>query len=671
MNVNTKILALMTAMAVGMAGAVGTPANTQIKNTATASFEDPTGPAGNTTGSQTSNEVTTTVAAKSSFNVTYLGSAANTDSATTGTATDTLPAEYKKTANQGETVAFKYQVVNTGNDTQTITLAPAGATGAKLVAANDPSVAGFAGNFTTLTPAQKTGVDAATALSSVSLAADGVREFWLVYTVPAGSAKASTVGATPVGSGNIWNGTANAAVTEAQATSPFLQYSAVVVYTPVAVVGPDGAPEAGASGTYADPVDANTTITRSGDTQTAAIRAGDTSTTFINTLKNKGDATDGFVLSGPAGVTFLTASGAAFTAAGETIGGLTYILEGGLPTIKGVAAGATANFRTVVPHDATAGAKSVTVGIDSTSDADTAPEDTTTNVVNVPGLLFGDSDNNKATDPVNTVVTRPVTTTAGTTVTFPMEIKNTGGGSDTFLPSAPNLTFTVVDANGTQTTKSVPVEYLLDADCDGTADNTTVITTPGVTIAAGGTACVIAQVKVPENVVATTTPITLNQTVTSGSGLTATDTDDTITVGVVAGSAITINKSQTSTAPAVPGNDLTYSIVAKNTYNTAVKNFILTEQDGTFGGKTTNVFQYGTFKTVSATVANPVLTTPAKVMYRFNSGTWQVSATPAIALNTVTRVDVAIDSNNDGAINASDTIAPNQELTVSLTVTIK
>lgn len=670
MKVNAKMVALAVALAAGMAGAVGTPVNTSIKNTATASFDDPSGPSGNGTGRASSNEVVTTVMAKSGFNVTYLGSAAGSDSATTGTETATLPTEYKKAANQGDTVAFKYQVINTGNDTQTIMLAAAGATGAKLV---DASVLSVTGNFSTLTDAQKTAVNGATALTSLTLAADATKEFWLVYTVPTGSAKGSTVGATPVGTGNIWSGTANAPVTEAQTTSPFLQYSAVAVYTPGAVVGPSGAPEAGATGTYADPVDATTTITRSGDIQTATIKAGDTSTTFINTLKNTGTATDGFVLSGPSGVTFLTASGAAFTAAGETIGTLTYILEGGLPTIKGVAAGGTADFRTVVTTTTTAGAQSVTVGIDSTSDADTATEDTTINVVNVPGLLFGDSDNNKATDPVNTVVPRSVTTTAGTTVTFPMEIKNPGGGSDTFFPSAPNLTFTVVDDKGTQTTKSVPVEYLLDADCDGTADNTTVITTPGVTIAADGTACVIAQVKVPENVVATDAPITLNQTVTSGSGLTATDTNDTITVGVVAADPdkITIRKDLTSTAPAVPGNDLTYRIVAKNTYNTAVKNFILTEQDGTFGSKTTNVFEWGTFKTVSATVANPVLTTPAKVMYRFNNGTWQASATPSIPLNTVTRVDVAIDSDNSNTITADDTLAPNQTLTVTFTVTIK
>ncbi len=667
MKVNAKMVALAVALAAGMAGAVGTPVNTSIKNTATASFDDPSGPSGNGTGRASSNEVVTTVMAKSGFNVTYLGSAAGSDSATTGTETATLPTEYKKAANQGDTVAFKYQVINTGNDTQTIMLAAAGATGAKLV---DASVLSVTGNFSTLTDAQKTAVNGATALTSLTLAADATKEFWLVYTVPTGSAKGSTVGATPVGTGNIWSGTANAPVTEAQTTSPFLQYSAVAVYTPGAVVGPSGAPEAGATGTYADPVDATTTITRSGDIQTATIKAGDTSTTFINTLKNTGTATDGFVLSGPSGVTFLTASGAAFTAAGETIGTLTYILEGGLPTIKGVAAGGTADFRTVVTTT-TAGAQSVTVGIDSTSDADTATEDTTINVVNVPGLLFGDSDNNKATDPVDTAVPRSVTTTAGTTVTFPMEIKNTGGGSDTFFPSAPNLDFKVVAADGTQSTVSVPVEYLLDENCDGAADNNTVITTPGVTIAAGGTACVIARVQVPANVVATATPIPLNQTVTSGSGLTATDINDTITVGVVAGSAITINKSQTSTAPAVPGNDLTYSIVAKNNYNTAIKNFILTEQDGTTDSKTTNVFQYGTFKTVSATVANPVLTTPAKVMYRFNNGTWQASATPSIPLNTVTRVDVAIDSDDSNTITADDTLAPNQTLTVTFTVTIK
>ncbi|MPY66295.1 hypothetical protein F8S09_06230 [Deinococcus sp. SDU3-2] len=666
MKVNTKIVALAVALAVGVAGAVGTPANTQIKNTATASFQDPSDPTGNTTSSQTSNEVVTTVSDKSSFNVTYVGSVANSDSATTGTATSTLPAEYKKTANQGDTVAFKYQVVNTGNDTQTITLAPAGATGAKLV---DASVLSVTGNFATLTSTQKAAVDGATALSSVSLAADGVKEFWLVYTVPTGSTKGGTVGATPVGTGKIWNGTTNPSVTEAQNTSPFLQYSAVVVYTPVAVVGPSGAPEAGATGTYADPVDANTTITRSGDVQTAAVKANDTTTTFINTLKNKGAATDAFVLSGPSGVTFQTANGNPFTTAGEIIGGLTYILEGELPTIRGVAVDASADFRTVVTHAATAGAQSVTVGIDSVSDADTTAEDTTTNIVNVPGFLFGDSDDDRATDPVNTVVTRSVTTTGGQTVTFPMEIKNTGGGSDTFFPSAPNLSFTVVDEKGSQTPTSVPVEYLLDATCDGTADNATVITSPGVTIAAGETACVIAQVKVPANVLTQT--VTLNQTVSSGSGLIATDTNDTITVGVVAGTAITIQKTKTSTAAVVPGNDLTYRIVAKNNYNTPVKNFILTEQDGSYSSKTTNVFQYGTFKSVLGEVANPALSGTAKVMYRFNGGAWQDSKTPTIALSAVTRVDVAIDSNNDNTITAADTLEPNQTLTVNFTVTIK
>lgn len=110
MKINTKVIALMTALAVGAASAATTQttAGTTISNTATASFTDPNNPTSTTPITATSNTVTTTVLPKPSFDIVYTdgtsdgNTLANTPVVTTG-------------AVPGQSIPTNYSMVNTGN----------------------------------------------------------------------------------------------------------------------------------------------------------------------------------------------------------------------------------------------------------------------------------------------------------------------------------------------------------------------------------------------------------------------------------------------------------------------------------------------------------------------------------------------------------------------------
>jgi len=148
------------------------------------------------------------------------------------------------------------------------------------------------------------------------------------------------------------------------------------------------------------------------------------------------------------------------------------------------------------------------------------------------------------------------------------------------------------------------------------------------------------------------------------SGIVRQDNNDTVSIAPTGTIALTKSVDKTN---AKPGEDLTYTIVAKNGFNTAIKNFVLKEADGT---GTTNVFANSVFKSVVASL-NPAVVAPGQIVYRFNGGSWQTSAAPTVPLTSVTTVDVAYDSNGDGTITALDTLDVGATLTETLVVTIK
>jgi len=702
MKVSTKIMALMVALSAGttFAASAGTTAGTAIENTANAVFEDPGTPG--TTIDIPSNKVTTYVSAIEGFDIMYTAGADGT------TATGALPSGYEKPGVlPGKDVVTQYMVVNNSNiDGYVVNLTP-DVTNGNLNANTDVKyyLADVNGNRT------------GNAITSVTLTNGGAGStvnIVQVITIPSGAAANAQYAASPKGSapaGTANNGVAYVQYLESQndPTTGDLQFTRAIIYTPLGAVGPSGFPDASATGTYADPVDTNTTITLSGDTQTAAPKVNDLSTTFINTLKNSGSQSDSFVLSGTGGstVTFLTPSGqpigtTATVEQNSNGNNITYIEnDDGDVEVRGVPAGQTANFRTVVTYPVTPAQVSVTVGIESTSDNDTAVDNTTTNLVNVPGLLFGDSTpaangdpDPRKTDPAPLDNPNP-SATPGTTAKLNMELKNTGGGAEEFTFTSTTVRFSVVDNDGNISTVDNIVTYFLDSDCDGTMNTGAVgSATLKVTIPAGDSVCAIAQVDVPANATKQTTP-QIVQTVTGTSNVTMTDTNDTVTVTVnrtpnpptppgpnpytpnvlIAKFTAKAGYTGTDTAPsgqtnpagyttgtvnAKPGDTVAYLIIAKNIYNTSIAKFTLTD----------SVPTNTTLKSIALFTNNGTRTAAANPIYSTDNGTtWTALSTAPTVTVAGTKYLVAEDDTTVGGLQPA-ALGANRTLELEFEVTI-
>ena len=106
----------------------------------------------------------------------------------------------------------------------------------------------------------------------------------------------------------------------------------------------------------------------------------------------------------------------------------------------------------------------------------------------------------------------------------------------------------------------------------------------------------------------------------------------------------------TGVTGAMPGADISYRIIAKNTYNTAVVKFFISD----------TVPTNTTFKSVSI-----VGVTAAKTIYSVNGGTsWQTAAPTAADTN----IAVAVDDNDD---LIPDALASVSELSATFVVTVK
>lgn len=661
MKKSLSVLSLMVALAAGAAGATGTTAGTAITNTATINFSDDTGAA---QPAVNSNTVSTTVLPVPSFTITP-------NQTTTGTAATDAPDYTKpgqsKTAKPGDIVAFPYTLTNTGNvagesyalSTGTTATNGVGGTGTGLA---QNSVKYYttnpdANNDGVITPAELAAVTAVTSINGV--AKDASVTFYQVYTIPTTATDAQTYGSSPTGTRS-----ANTAAGSEPAT-PYTQPTdsnnanlVTVSRTDAVTLGPKGYPDgnAPAATTYASPDTTAVTITESGDTQTAPSTATTTKITFTNTIRNPGNRPDVFDITAatanlPAGASYrlLDSTGAVLT---DTDGD-------GTVDIGTLAAGATRDIRVEVTLAAgstsTSATTQPTFTITATSSNDTTKKDPTTDTVLLPGVAFGDK---TTTDPAPATVANqnstapaaggnPTTSTTNTLTGIPMQIKNTGGTAESFTPAG-SITFSTPNGNVTKT-----VRYLPDADCDGNADSTTAITTTP-SVAPGASYCLIPVVDVPDN--AYPGAYTLTQSATGNtSGVKASDTNDTVTVPKVGTPTNYVTKT-VDKASAKPGDTLTYTIQAIDKANANIKNVVVSD---TLPTNTTYV----------SVAATTTVATPGKVMYR-TGGTGAWSATAPTALGSGVKLEVAVDSNNDGTIDANDILKPGEHFDVTFKVTV-
>lgn len=233
MKFNLKTIALMSALSAGVAGAQTsaapdrtgntTNAGVNITNVASATFTDPasiteTNPTGNLATPVISNTVTTTVAPKMAFDITYPNGADADGTDTPAGAADNI----KTNVVPGSRVVFPYVAVNNGNAGQIISLNSAVAPGASdvvfyaanpdrnndgILSAEEQAAATILSNNQITVMAS--GDDPTTQTVENNT---GTAQFWMSYVVI--GAPGTTTGATPIGTALFWNGTANRSITE-------------------------------------------------------------------------------------------------------------------------------------------------------------------------------------------------------------------------------------------------------------------------------------------------------------------------------------------------------------------------------------------------------------------------------------------------------------------------
>ncbi|MFC4639129.1 beta strand repeat-containing protein [Deinococcus hohokamensis] len=723
MKVSTKVFTLMAALAAGSAAAQTTPdrtgnltnAGATITNTATASYDIPTDAGGTTPGSTNSNTVTTTVAPKMAFDVTYTNGADADGTDTTAGA----PAGYQRSnIVPGQTVVFPYVAVNNGNASQTITLgnnATSGVSGIKYFTSNpDTNNDGLvssaeltaAGNGVTSITVAASGDDPTTTPVESN---SGMVSFWMVYTVDSTLGTNVTVGATPVGSGQVWDSSTNANVSATEQKDPaapsyddlWWQYNSATTITPSVVTSPPTVPTTvtpPATPTpvpgYPDPTNPGTAIAVAGDEQTAYPKAdtntADDSVTFNNVVNNTSTLSDTVLLTIVANAANQVISGGTngvYTITQTNANGSTTVATVTLSTTSlTVGANSTASYTVTVSYPDQDGGNpypiSVKVAVDSGNDSDLTPNDYTTDTVLAPAMKFGDATG--TTDLVVATGTADAvnkTGAASNTVTFPMEVVNPGEYADTYTLSG-YVVVTLTDGtkqivsvaySGTGVTKT-GTRSVTDSGVTATVD---VYTTGAV--AANSELAVDAKVTLPGNVAATGgSNYTVKQSAAATySTIALSDTTDTITVtaagalsvakftqksGVAAGTE-TVNTvvnpagyTSASTSYA-PGVNYSYQIIAKNTYNTGVSKFVL--KDTT---PTNTVYQGASF-TLSG-----FSNTTAKLIYSTDGGTTWSATAPAAGTENVT---VAVDLSGDGAITSADVLPSSGQVNLIFTVAIK
>jgi uncharacterized repeat protein (TIGR01451 family) len=723
----TKSLALMAALVISTAFAA-TEAGTQITNTATATFTDPTTSAA---GSSASNVVSTLVLPVPNFTV--------TPNQTAGTTPDQdAPGQQKIDVLPGSVQEFTYVVTNTGNTPLVVQLDPRiTITG---VDRNDTDVQGLkyysvssTGTRTLLTDSNGDGL-----VETPAIVSGAVLNIVQEYTVPGTATANQFYGANPLATG-LYDTTPDAASPSSNAYVTVVpdpvsgtgtltdanNFNRVKVYSSSLLVGPiDANSPGGTAPTTGGSTDGRQdppSVVTPGGTQPAyndpnpnvtgtLVQVGINSNeqyaypkadpepvnpdrvTFINSVTNKGTLSDSFQLLPP------TLTGGAPLPAGVSVkyfdasGNVLPTDPGtGYPVLQNVATGETRNFRVEVTYPDTASVNSplpiisILVGIDSLSDAGILADATGTDIVYTPDLAFGDATLAVGTSP-SPIVNQTVTPgTANNVAYYGMDVANLGGYADTFnvVGSVP---VTLTDGS----TQVLPVVYYTytDTNNDGKftpgidALGTALVDTNGDgkidtgVVAPNAEAKIVGLVTIPATARTGTTVLTQRATAEYGGSIREDSNNFGATNGdtlTVASTASTVRLKKTvDKASAKPGETLTYSITAANEYNTEVPNFVLTEQNGT----TTNLFSNSTFSSVSASVGGGQ---SGSLLYRFftatgNSGWVASNILPAsIPAADVTRVDVGVNTNGDTTIDALDKLSVNSTFatTPNLTVTFK
>ncbi|NTY00732.1 DUF11 domain-containing protein [Deinococcus sp. JMULE3] len=656
-------LTALIALTAGTAHAAGTAAGTVITNTAEIVFT----PEGGTTPTPVpSNPVTTTVLPVPSFTIVL------NDGSTDVTTPDYTRPGQTATARPGDTVVFPYTLTNTGNvpnesyvltNTPDPTAAVKTPTGVTYYPASaDTNSDG------TLSPAE---IAAATPITTISgVNQDQSVKFFQVYTLPGTATDADKYGADPTGTRQD-----NPAFNNDPSVPRDANNSNVTTVDrkDATVIGPKADPDGNGNpltAPYTSPEGVLITPSAS-DTQTAQATTTTTTVTFTNTVQNNGNRPDVFdittALAGfPTGtiVTLLKPDGTPLT---DTDGD-------GVPDVGSLNPGQTADLLVKVTFPAgsapTAPGTQPTVTVTTTSSNDPAKKDDTKDIVNLPGLSFGNPTPTPGGDPTlpgtpeagqpgspSSPIIPPSTCTAGSPAiqsTVAMEIANLGSATDTFDVSG---TAPIKLTDGT--TVTVPVVYSIDANGNKVLDagDTLLTDTNGNGIpdtgalAAGAELKLIAAVDVPCAAAAQT--ITLNQTAKSPTtGVTVPDTNDTILVGKtpVAAPSKTVDKAE-----AKPGEQLTYTIIGKNTSNANVTKAFIKDTLPT----NTNYVSF----TATSTAAGTIL-------YSTNGTTWSATPIAAPQADGVT-VYAGVDTNGNGTIDTGDVLTPGQSITGTFVVTVK
>lgn len=658
MKKSWSFIALLAAMAAGTASAAGTTAGTTITNQAEIIYT----PEGSTTPAPPvpSNTVTTTVLPKPSFSITP------NDGSTDPNSPNYQQPGQTATAKPCDEVVFPYTLTNTGNvpnETYTLTNTP-DPTGA-VKTPTDIKYYIDANANGVLEPAERT-----TAVTSIGpVAVDGVVKFFQVYTIPCTATSADKYGADPSGTRNP-NPTPGYEPTTPGYVQPVDKNNSnttAVNRQDGVVIGPSKDPMGASDATVTPPYTSpeGLTITpNNNDEQVAQATTTTTSVTFTNTVKNTGNRTDVFDITTnnnfPAGttVTLLKPDGTPLT---DTDGD-------GIPDVGPLAPGATADILVKVTFPAgtqpTPGT-TPTVTVTATSSNDPTKSDPTKDIVNLPGLSFGDPTATPGGDPTlpgaplpgqpgnptTPIVIDPATCTTPTKASVPMEVANLGSFSDTYDVSG---TATITLNSGA--TVTAPVVYYFDNNSDGifNAGDTPLVDTNANGIADTGAIApgtekkLVAVVDVPCDAAKQT--ITLNQKASSPASGTVTDTNDTITVG--AGGKPTAVKTGDKTT-ALPGENITYTVVGTNKTNANI----------------TKAMVCDTVPANTAFVSFTATSTPSYPILYSNDGgvTWAATATAPAAGQ---KLCAAVNTNGDNTITTADILKPGESINVTFTVKV-
>lgn len=423
--------------------------------------------------------------------------------------------------------------------------------------------------------------------------------------------------------------------------------------------------------------------------QTNDLAGGADTVIFTNQLKNNG-ASDDTVQLFPAGGdkglldgTIFDANTGVFTLPDGTkvrflapgTGQPIPVAAGALyPTVT-APAGKTVIYRTEVTlPDGSDAARvdplTIVVGADSLNDAGAFSDTNTFNEVRQGAAQFGDSTDGLGAVPTpapqqrvmpssNTSTNTSTTDDTDNVAVFPMDVANMGAYNDSYTLSATaaglpaGTTVTYVDGSGA----ALPT--------NGAGNFVTPV------VAAGQEIKVYAVITVPTGTAAGLYTVS-QKAVGNYSTVTMTDLNDVIKVGAVGAVSVAkfvqdgkaaagatpqngINNPANYTAnntAALPGANIVYQIIGKNSYNAPVARFALND----------TVPANTTFQSASLSVNGTAVT---KVIYKIGTGTWSASA-PAAGAAAGTVIAVAADADSDGDPDALPSGA-----TMELTFTVK